>query len=153
MTVHTSAGSKLYIGTRALVPATDEDYLLVGEIVNLGEFGRVYEVIRHNSLDQRGTRKFKGTFDDGALAMQLGQDSDDVGQIRLLEARDSDYAYNFKIELNDALDQTGATPTTFTFKGKVFSKTVNVGGPNQIVASNCNIEIDSGTITETEASD
>jgi hypothetical protein len=148
--VKTAAGAKLYIGgTGAL--NSESNWVEVGEIVDFGEYGKSYELVTHNPVGNRKTFKFKGSYNEGALALQLGQDTSDLGQAALLTARDSDSAYNFKVELTDEAETSGATPTTDTFKGMVMNFTTQVGSVNSIVGAACNIEI-SGDITRTAAS-
>lgn len=148
--VKTAAGAKLYIGgTGALI--SESSWVEVGEIVDFGEYGKNYELVTHNPIGSRKTFKFKGSYNEGALALQLGQDASDAGQAALLLALASDSAYNFKVELTDEAETSGATPTTDTFKGMVMSYTTQVGSVNSIVGAACNIEI-SGDITRTAAS-
>lgn len=143
--VHTAAGSKLYIGgTGAL--AEEAAWVEVGEIIDFGEFGKTYNLVTHNPVGDRATYKFKGSYNNGSLALQIGQDPTDAGQEDLLAALETDYEYNFKVELNDAPDVSGATNTTKTFKGVVMSYTDQVGSVDSIVGSACTIEI-SGDIT------
>lgn len=112
MSVHTSAGSKLYIGTAATaLNSLTDTYTEVGEITNIGDFGRVYQEIRHDSLGRRGTRKFKGQYDDGNISLQLGRDPVDAGQAKMILARDLDYDFNFYIEENDKPAATGGVVT------------------------------------------
>lgn len=149
MAVQTSAGCKIYIGTTEAT-ASPDDWLEIGEVTNFSEFGRVYQLITHQSIGERGDRKFKGSYNDGEISLQLGRDPSDAGQAAAITARDADSDYWFKVELND---DTAAltTPTTFTFQGKVMSYTANIGGPNQVVGASIQIAITSGTITETAA--
>lgn len=149
MTVQTSAGCKIYIGTAETI-ASPDDYLEIGEVVNYSEFGRVYTQIKHDSIGTRGTRKFKGTYDDGSLTLQLGRDPADTGQAAAIVARDSDDDYNFKVTLNDDVGANNV-PTTFTFLAKVMSYTTNIGGPNQVVGATMMIDIKSGSIAEVAA--
>ncbi|UYW25657.1 hypothetical protein OKC48_20645 [Methylorubrum extorquens] len=151
MTVQTSAGCALLIGTTSANAASDT-YLPVGEITNIPEFGRVYQEITHNSVGDRSTKKFKGSYNEGSITITLGRDISDAGQAAMVAARDSDADFNFKVTLNDA-PSTGASPkpTTYLFKAKVMSFTTNIGGPNQIVGASAMIGI-SGAITETAAS-
>lgn len=148
--VHTAAGSKLYIGgTGALI--SESSWVEVGEIVDFGEFGKQFNLVTHNPVGDRATYKFKGSYNNGSLAMQLGQDPTDAGQEDVLAALETDYEYNFKVELNDAPDVSGATNTIFTFKGIVMSYTTQIGSVDSIVGSACTIEI-SGDITTVYAS-
>ena len=149
MAVQTSAGCKIYIGTSEAT-ASPDDWLEIGEVTNFSEFGRVYQLITHQSVNERGDRKFKGSYNDGDITLQLGRDPSDTGQAAAIAARDSDDDYWFKVTLNDD-SVSVTTPTTFTFQGKVMSYTVNIGGPNQVVGASMQIAITSGTITETAA--
>lgn len=108
MGVSTSAGAKLYIGTTASVGSTDS-FTPVGDIVTLPEFGRVYTEVKFLPLDSRGVQKFKGSYDDGSLAVTLGKDLTDAGQLLLVTALDVDADYNFKIVDNDASPGASAT--------------------------------------------
>ena len=70
MTVYTSAGSTLTIS--ATIPSTFDSSgyaavftaspgpAVVGEITDLGEFGREYALVTHMPVGSRGTQKFKG---------------------------------------------------------------------------------------------
>jgi hypothetical protein len=111
MGVHTSAGSKIFMGgTNGAVLLTDL-YTEIGEITNIGDFGRTYQEVRHDVLSRRGTDKYKGQFDDGNITLQLGRDPADAGQAKLIAARDRDFDYNFYIEDNDAAPETGGIAT------------------------------------------
>lgn len=110
MGASTTAGAKIYIGTTASDPLTDT-YVEIGEATSIGAFGRTYNEITHNPLATRGTQKFKGTFNDGNLELQMAEDSGDAGQIALEAALDSDFDHNFKIVANDDVAPTSATVT------------------------------------------
>ena len=148
MSVNTSAGSKLFIGTTASNGASDS-YTEVAEITNIGEFGRQYNEITFTSLSDRNVRKFKGSRNDGNITLQLGRSAGDAGQAAAVVALDDDQDYNFKITLNDDSGVSGSTPTTFIFKAKVMSYVTNVGGPDQVVQATMQLGIKSGSITET----
>lgn len=150
MAIGPTAGSKLYIGTSESV-ASPDDYLEIGEISDLGSFGRVYQQIKAQSIGTRGDRKYKGTFDDGAMSIKVNRDATDTGQAAAIAARDSDADYNLKIVLNDAAGGGFTTNTTFYLKAKVMSYTVEAGGPNSIVMATINLDIKSGSITEVAA--
>lgn len=152
MPVNTSSGSKLYIGQDNVLhanPQTDSDYLLVGFIANMGEFGRVYSLITFDDLSNRSTLKFKGQRNDGKLSLDLGRAPDDDGQAAMRDALDSDHDFNFKVTLSDQLT---TSPTTFYFLAKVMTYTANVGGPTQVVRARADVEIKSNSIIEIPAS-
>lgn len=152
MPINTSSGSKVYIGQDNVVhsnPITDSDYVLVGLIANMGEFGRVFGLITFDDLESRSTLKFKGQINDGKLSLDLGRAPEDTGQAALRAALPSDHDFNFKVTLNDAIT---TVPTTFYFAAKVMTYTANVGGPTQVVRARCDVEIKSNSITEVPAS-
>ena len=108
MGVSTAAGATLSIGTTAAVGSTDT-FVAVGEVVGIPEFGRVYNVIKYTPLATRNVQKFKGSYDDGDIAVPLGKNLGDVGQAAMLVARDVDLDYNFQIVANDAVAAAAVT--------------------------------------------
>lgn len=102
MSIESVAGTTLHIS--AATPATFDDtgyaalaWTAVGEITDLGEFGRVYNIIKHNPIGSRGTGKRKGSYDEGALNLKLALDTDDAGQIICKTASGSDANYSVKV--------------------------------------------------------
>lgn len=103
MSVGTTAGTKL--GISAGVPATYDvagyvalTYTNVGNIEDAGEHGRVYAEVTFNPIAERGTQKFKGSFNEGNKTLSIGYDSDDAGMILLKTALNSDNDYAFEVE-------------------------------------------------------
>ncbi len=138
MAIKTTAGTVFRIS--AGVPATFNQagyaaltYTTVGEITDLAEFGRAYEVVKHNPIDNRGTVKVKGSFDEGSIAMQLGLDTDDAGQILMKAAVTSDNNYACKIT-----DQKG---DIYYFQAQVITFKVGLGGVNQVTKASATLEI------------
>lgn len=138
------------VGTRLYVSTTESGtYTEVGEITDLGEYGRTYDIIKHQAIATGKTFKFTGAYDEGQLALQLGQDLKDAGQAILL-ANQGEAVY-FQIQFDDAAATSGATGTIDDFLGVITSFKTKVGGPTSIIGASCNIEI-SGDITRTAAS-
>ena len=142
MTVKTSAGSTIAIS--ASQPATynqagDEAliYTTIGEVVNMGEFGRVYELVTHNPLATRSTVKKKGSYNEGQMALQLGLDTDDAGQILAKAAAASDNDYSIRVTTQNGDD--------YYMQVQVMQFKVGVGGVNQITAAMINLEITSNS--------
>lgn len=139
----TSAGTT--IGISAVLPATYNQaafaaltYTEIGEVSDLGEFGREYNIVKFNPLKDRRTVKRKGSFDDGTVQVQLAKAATDAGQILLKSAVNSDASHSVKIVLQDG--------TTFYFTAQVSSSTVNVGNVDQITSSTFKLEIDNDII-------
>ena len=104
MTVNTAAGTTLHMSSA--IPATFSGpgyvaltWVPVGEIVDSGEFGRKYAVIKHNPVATRGAQKFKGSFDEGTMNLKMALDTDDAGQILMKAAVNLDTPQSFKATL------------------------------------------------------
>lgn len=149
MAVQTSAGSTLHIATG--VPATYDEagfeavgmtYTAVGEITDLGEYGTEYSTVNHTALGQRQVKKFKGSYNNGSLQIQMGRDVEDAGQIALKTALDSDASFSFKVTMQDGSKNY--------FTGKVMSYRTSIGSVDQITGATATIEVD-GDIVEVDA--
>jgi hypothetical protein len=106
----TAAGARLYIGTTAADAATDT-YIEIGEVIEIGAFGRVYNQVTHTPLASRGVQKLKGSFNDGDPVVQLAKDINDDGQAAVLAALPIDADYNFKVVDNDDVPVKSSTVT------------------------------------------
>ena len=153
--VHTSAASKIYIGTTAAA-ATQQQfeadaYAEIGEVITMGEFGAQYEQINLETIGNRNRRKFKGVLDDGDLALGLAKQASDAGQAAALAALHDDRDYNFKVVENDASEDSGAEGTTSYFRGKVMGYRTNINDVNSVVQASMTIAIQSGTLIEVAA--
>ena len=113
-------------------------WVSIGEVTELGEFGRVYSIVKLNLLKDRRTVKRKGSFDDGTIAAQMARVPDDAGQTILTTAVNSDNSYAIKVTLQDG--------TKFYFSAQISSYTTNVGNVDQITAATVNFEIDNNII-------
>lgn len=153
MTAATSAGTTLHIS--AGVPSTFDDtgyaalsYTAVGEVTDLGEFGREYNLVTHNPVGNRGTVKLKGSFNEGSMQVQLALDTDDAGQILAKTASRSDSNYAFKV--------TTQNGDKYYFQAKVMSFKVGVGGVDTVTSATMTLEITTSStgvgIVETLAS-
>lgn len=107
----------------------------VGEVTNIGEFGKVYDLITHNPLATRKTEKLKGAYNNGSATLTLAIDKDDAGQILATDGLDSDAAYAAEVTYQDgSIDY---------FTVLIMSFTTNVAGVNDVLSGSINIEIDS----------
>lgn len=102
MALGTVAGTS--IGISAAAPATFNatgydalTFTGIGNIDDGGEHGREYAEVTFNPIDTRGTRKFKGSFNEGTKTLSIGYDSDDAGMVLLKTALDDDADYSFKV--------------------------------------------------------
>ena len=142
-----SAGSKVSIS--AGVPTTFDvtgfsalTYTRVKEVTDIGMIGPESAVILHNPVDENGTYKFKGSRNNGQLALKGARAPSDAGQTLLIAAEAADNPYSFKIELQDG--------TTIYAQGLVMSHKTSIGGQGQITGFESNVEI-SGDVYEDAA--
>lgn len=143
MTVRTTAGTTIKVS--ASIPATFNaagyaaiagGMTKISEVTNLGEFGREFALVTHNPIDNRGTVKKKGSFNEGQLALQLGFDSDDAGQLLLIAASNSDNDYSFLVTFQNG-DKA-------YFQAQVMNFKIGAGSVDQITGATANLEITTG---------
>lgn len=139
MTVQTSAGTTIALSAAA--PATYDQagfdaltYTTIGEAIDLGSFGKEFNLVTYNPLGDRKTRKFKGSYNNGSVSVTLAQDDTDAGQVLAIAAADSDSNYSFKVTLQNG--------DIRYFVAKVMSYTTDVGTVDDITGATLNIEID-----------
>lgn len=142
MTVATSAGTILSVS--AGIPATFNEagyealtFTAVGECTDLAEFGREYALVTHNPIASRGTQKYKGSFNAGSMALTLGLDNDDAGQIIMMAASLSDADYSFKVEIQDG--------TVYYFQAKVMMFKIGVNNVDSITTATSTLELTSNS--------
>lgn len=144
----TVAGSVLSVS--AALPATYDaagfaalTYSAVGEVTDIGTFGKDFTLVTHNPIGDRKTYKFRGSYNNGTLDLKLAKITvlnTDAGQAALTTA------------LNDPLDKSVSLRITVQdgskqyFTGKVMSFTTSIGSVNSILAGECKIEIDSDVV-------
>lgn len=141
----TAAGATLAISNA--IPATFNSagyaaltYTEVGEITNIGEFGKEFALVTHLPLSRRGVAKRKGSFNNGTLNPTMALDSADAGQILFSASLESDSPSAFKITLQD--------DSVFYLMGLVMTFRPNVGTTDDVVTATATIEVDESPIVE-----
>lgn len=138
----TAAGSKLYVS--AALPATYDKtgfealtWVEVGEVTEIPQHGKNYNIVNHSPLGTRQIIKRKGSYDNGAMDIPYAYDlsaTPDAGQALLLSALDDDDSYAFWIDIKQQ--------KAHYFSGQVTSAPTTVGSVDSIVMKNTNIAID-----------
>ena len=134
---HSSAGTtfELAQGTPATWDQAGfaaQTFVKIGKIKNGGAFGKQFQIITSEYLSQRGSEKRKGTFNAGALDLQVDVKTDE-GQQLCEEALDDDADYTIRVTL-----QSGKA---YFLRGIVAEFTTSVGGPNDMTSANIKIEL------------
>ena len=139
MSSHTAAGTTIGIsatapttynktGWNALVATT------IGEVTDLGQFGREYADVTHKPLASRATIHKKGSYDEGVVSLSFALDSKDAGQILLNTASKSDSDYYFVITDTQSGDKWYFPAQVRTFKR-------NYGSVDNIVTVTSDLQI------------
>lgn len=138
MAIGTVAGT--VISVSAAAPATFDGvgyaaltWTAVGNIEDGGEHGREYAEVTFNPIGTRGTRKFKGSFNEGSKTLSVAYDSDDVGMIVLKTALNSDNDFSFKIAYPGG--------DVDYFQAKVLTVTKATGGVDSMIMANVTLTI------------
>ncbi|MEX0469910.1 phage tail tube protein [Spiribacter sp. 390] len=141
----TSAGTTIEISNNlpASYDATGFEALSfteIGEVSDLGEFGREYAEVTFNPLGDRRTVKRKGSYNDGNVSMTVARVPGEAGQTILQTALDSDESQSIKVTLQDG--------TVLYFTAQVMSYTTNVGSVDQITTASVTLGITEDIIEE-----
>ena len=135
----TSAGATLSTATAPstlnAAGYTGAAWTVVGEVTDIGAFGKSYKLVTHNPIASRITIKRKGSYNNGTISLKMARVSD-AGQAALITASNSDVSPAFRIVF-----QSGALTAYFT--GQVMSAMTNVGNVDTITGLDVNVEIDS----------
>lgn len=145
--VQTFAGSTIAI-SNALPTTYDDDgstgfpslsFTTVGEVTDVGSFGRQYNLVTHLPINSREVEKLKGSYNNGSLTFSMARDDDDAGQVICLAGLAADASYSFKITYQDN--------TVDYFSAKIMSYQSVAGGSDSIVMRQMQLEVDSDVVT------
>lgn len=140
MAIQTSAGSTIAIatGTPGTYDATGFNALtwkVIGEVTDIGEFGKEFNLVTHQPVGSRQTKKLKGSFNNGAIQLQMARDTAAASnQGELKTALASDASFSFRVTLQDG--------AKLYFTGKVMSYRTQVGGVDTVTGATTTIELD-----------
>jgi hypothetical protein len=142
--VRTSAGTTLSVSATA--PATYDNtgfaalsFTAIGELVDLGSFGKKYNLVSFSPLGDRKVVKRKGSYNNGTLSLKLGSSPTDAGQIAMQTGSTSDNSYSFKV--------TTQSGSIFYFSGQIMSWMLEIGSVDQIMGASCDVELDNDVVT------
>lgn len=154
MAISATAGKKIYIGGKLAAKTsnfTASDFtaalaskVAIGWVENLGTFGDEATEITFESIDTGRTQKLKGTRNAGNLALVIGYDPNDPGQVALLAAEKTPDDYAFEVEWNDAAG--AGQPTVRRFIGKVMTASEAYDTVNNVIRLNATIGINSNIV-------
>jgi Putative Ig domain len=156
--INVTAKSKCYIGSAPFTAShlhpdiTDyeaQTWVEIGEISSLGTWGAKGKEVTASVLNDGYMRRLKGTIDSGTVELVVLRDPFDAGQIAAVAASKVWTTFPFKVELNDAPNETG-TPTDFYFLASVMSAENKYDNADTIIETTFSLGI-TGQITEVTA--
>ena len=113
----------------------------VGEVTDLPEFGKSYNLVTHLPVAGRQIEKFKGSYNNGTLTVTMARDDNDTGQAEVLSTGiDSDNSYAFRVQYQDATEDY--------FTAKIMSFTSVGGGADSIVNRVMTLELDRDVVSD-----
>ncbi|ASP70367.1 iron ABC transporter substrate-binding protein [Sinorhizobium meliloti] len=157
MTITTATGARYYIGGTTAIPYASGDaaaiaafealtWVEIKEVEDGGEVGDESADVTFQSLSDSRVRHLKGARDAGTLALVVGDDPLDPGQIALRAAEQTKFQYNFKIEYEDAPDPTYSNSIDY-FRGLVMSARKQIGAGDNVLRRTFNIGINTEILT------
>lgn len=104
------------MGLSATLPATFTKvgydaltFIDIGEVIDVGELAKAFNVINHQTVGRAYPQKLKDTYDIANITLTLGRAFDDAGQVALATAlaASASYAFNITLPSGDIGEFTG----------------------------------------------
>lgn len=152
MSIYITSESKIFIGSAKTQKTSDwvagdfegESWTEIAWVENIGQFGDESSEVTFDAIGEGRTIKLKGTRNAGTLALTVGFDPEDAGQIALVAAEKTPDDYAFRIDFNDA--PVGGTPSQRFFIAKVMSAREQLDGANSVIKIMGNLGINSNVV-------
>lgn len=154
MTVHATAGLKVYIG--GTMEQQSDDFVLadfttppqtwveIKEVEAAGSVGDTSEAVNFTAISDARTKVLKGPRSAGTMELICGIDADDAGQLAIIAAEKTPYDYAFKVVFNDA--PPGGTPSERYFIAKVMSQSEQYDQANSVMKLNASLGVNSNIV-------
>jgi hypothetical protein len=154
--IFTASESKFFISSAAVTSVTDTvteyealTWVEVGTVESISEFGDKASDVTFASLADARMRHAKGVRDAGTTTLTCGQVYDDVGQVAMIAAEQTNDNYGFKVELPDAT--APLSNSIFYYRGLVTGARLNIGSADNVVKRVFEIGINSEILTDPPA--
>ncbi|MBI0002769.1 hypothetical protein H3S80_01715 [Bartonella sp. M0177] len=152
MSIFTTAGTKLFIGTA--IKNKNSDFVLsdfasqtwteINGLENIGSLGDTSEEVTFGVIGNMRVQKYKGLRNAGNMEIIIGVDYSDAGQKAIRAAERTIYDYAFRIVFNDA--PVDGTPSERLFIAKVMSASEEAGEANNVVKLKATLGINSNIV-------
>jgi hypothetical protein len=142
MPIITASGTKIEIGpvaadtvTTASQYAALTPYVAIGRVESYGDFGDEAAAVTFNSVGAGRIEKAKGSKDAGTLALTVGYDPQDAGQVAVEAALANINNFAFRVTFPDKSVQY--------FRALVMSKRRSIGSADNVIKRVFNLGINS----------
>ncbi|UXN64409.1 phage tail protein [Phyllobacterium sp. A18/5-2] len=156
MAITTATGAKYFIGGPTTIDYTTDagaiaafealTWVEIKEVEDGGEFGDESADVTFQSLGDGRVRHLKGARDAGTIALVVGDDPLDAGQLAVRAAEKTKFQYNFKVEYEDAPSALYENSVDY-FRGLVMSARKNVGTGDNVLRRTFSIGISTRILT------
>lgn len=149
MAITTATGTKIYIGAAVSEAQADTlaefvamtGWVEIKQVESLGEFGDQATDVTFAALGDARVRHAKGARDAGTMAIVVGHDPVDAGQLLATEAETTNNEFAFRVVLPDG--PAGMTDSERYLRGLVASARLNVGANDNVIRTTYNVLISS----------
>lgn len=150
--LYTTAGMKIEIGGTHPLQSADfvasdfdaESWTEITGHENLGQLGDTAEEVTQELIEERRTKRLKGTRSAPPTELVMAANYDDAGQQALIAAEKTNDNYAFKLTFDDAPD--GGTPSERIFIATVASVSEEFGTANNVIKLNATLWVNSNTV-------
>ncbi|WP_275788582.1 hypothetical protein [Pararhizobium gei] len=157
MSLYTTAGSKLYIGSvlaaknsdfvAADFTAVEASFKEVTSMESMGSLGDASRAVPIELIGEARDKVLKGTRTAGNMEIVCGADPLDEGQIAMIAAERTPHDYAFKVELNDKPATGGAPKNSVRYYiAKVMSQQEVYEGANNVRKMNFSLAVNSNIL-------
>ena len=146
--VSTTTGTT--VGMSATLPTTYDAEVLtgypsltftdIGEVIDIGELGKAFAVINHQTVGRAYPQKLKDTYDIANITLTLGRVSTDAGQVLLQTALAASASYAFEMVLPSG--------DTGNFTGKIIKAGIGGVASGNVETTMVELAIDAETLFE-----
>lgn len=149
MAITTATGTKVYIGNAVTDLQADSlaefqamtGWTEIKQVESVGEFGDQASDVTFAALGDARVRHAKGARDAGTMALVVGHDPVDIGQLAATEAETTNDQFAFRVVLPDG--PAGMSDSERFFRGLVASARLNVGANDNVIRVTFNVLISS----------
>lgn len=149
MAITTATGTKIYIGAAVSEAQADTlaefiamtGWVEVKQVESIGEFGDQATDVTFAALGDSRVRHAKGARDAGTMAIVVGHDPVDAGQLAITAAQETNDEYAFRVVLPDG--PAGMSDSERYLRGLVASARLNVGANDNVIRTTFNVLISS----------